>query len=258
MDVFGSPQALTRAPPLLVFVIDVAAIGGGQLSQHLSTLELIVTRTLLYYFLHVDNRLAWTFQLFHSRLTQPIKRIPQRMPSEFSFETLRQFSQVLRKFAHQCSEDLSANSSDENKRMSSNLSSVRSALEWGIQDMKWDWNTSIARMQGALLSPPQRMKTFDKLTPLTSYKVRNYLFLISSLPRTLEEAGDYFSTDAPTSWSDVANSISDVLFGRNPHLTPISIGLVEKRCSLSMVDLSDQTEVLEKILRKYCLESLNF
>ena len=248
MEVFGSPQALSRAPPLLVFVIDVSVCTKApqtSVDSHLSSIELIVTRTLLYYFLHVDNRLAWTFQLFDSQLTQPSKIIHQRMPSEFSLKTLRLFSTTLRKFVSQCSQDLTKEQSEEEGTAHSNpkFSVVCSSLDWAIQEMKWDWNTSLARMQGTLLSPPQRIKSFDKLSPLISYKIRNYVFLLSKLPQTLEESRDYLGIkDMPESWELVANQMSDVLFGSGNQSTHISIGLLEKRSSLSMIDLSIEPE----------------
>lgn len=137
----GSPSASSRAPPLLLFVIDTSIE-----KEHL---YFSVLSKLLYYYFNVDRRLTWSWQLYSGT---------QKIPLEFNSDSLKAFKSDL-------------------DRCSSIQLDVCESLTRALLDLKWDWNSVTARNYGAVLSPPQ----LEKQKCILDYKIRNNVFLITDL-----------------------------------------------------------------------------
>lgn len=144
---FGSPSASSRAPPLLLFVIDT--------SIKKEVLFFSVLSKLLYYYFHVDRRLTWSWTLFNDVIS------PQKIPTEFNSTSLKQFKLDL----------------DGVKTLQTEYHHITDALTRALLDLKWEWNSVTARKDGAVLSPPQLEKQKNNL----DYKIRNNVFLITDL-----------------------------------------------------------------------------
>lgn len=138
---FGSPTASSRAPPLLLFVIDN--------SCSVQVIHFTVLSHLLFYYFHIDRRLTWSWQLFNG---------PQKIPLEVNMDSLQEFIKDL-----EC-------------KLKTRVS-YKTALTRALLDLKWEWNSVTARRFGAILSPPQLEKQKCNL----DYKIRNHVFLISNL-----------------------------------------------------------------------------
>lgn len=245
MEVFGSPTAVERAPPLILFVVDLAKASERiSLESHLSAIELAIVRTLLFQFLHVDNRLSWTYQLFDSRIGTVNSISPQKYPSEFSFESLNDFHTALTKYARDFGPEKTLDIPL--------LSNVSRSLERAMQDMKWDWNDHIARVAGALLSPPQLVKNPTLSGAQRSFKIRNQLILIShAFPNTTEDLLSFvhgnqspkMTAESDTnSFAECVKEIQGTFFGHSNRMSRLWTLLIEKRASLSILGFG-KTEI---------------
>jgi hypothetical protein len=112
--------------------------------------------------------------------------------------------------------------------------------------MKWDWNDHIARVAGAVLSPPQLVKQPILSGSQRSFKIRNQLVLIShAFPDTQEALlpfvhGDEMSPKVTPknpgkALNDAIKEMQGELFGRSDRMSRLWTLLIEKRTSLSMI-----------------------
>ncbi len=234
--VLVSPTAHKRSPPLLFFIIDLH--NPYKLPDYPSLIHSVITQQLFYFYLYVDKRLTWTYQLFHSCNKQKI--VSQKLPMDFTLDALLELHVTLtRNFS---------TSSDMN---SFQMSSVLNGLERGLEDLKWDWNASIARMSGILLSPPQFMKSQGTTLSTSTttlqpsfihYKVRNYVYLVSSLPRTEQELSLCIGKEDGNveELESLLTRLQNQLFGSSQNASRLLNMLIEKRSVLSVLDIGEQ------------------
>lgn len=241
MEILGSPTAHQRAPPLLLFVLDVPT---GSTPLLVSRLEWTVVRQLLYFHMHVDKRLTWAYQIFSSSISAASKILSQKMPTEFTPASLMALHDALMAYVSDSDPSNTGTLISE-----SPLRITCSALERAMQDMKWDWNSHVARISGALLSPPQLMRHSNGLAHGTfNFKIRNYLYLVSEIPASMDLMHPFaYGKELPQTQrsgtqrtrclNECLQDILEDIYGTPRNLSRLWSTMIEKRTSLSILDV---------------------
>ena len=229
MQSFGSPSKNTRAPPLIHFLIDLE-------ESSISHIEYSISKTLLYYFYYVDNRLTWTFSFFHSKHLLPSIYHHSKIPSEFNADSLLKLHSSLLEFHSRNSSCNFTNTMD-----SSPFKTLIQAIQIVLQDMKWDWNSSCARMSGALLSPVHKKRVYSDPS-LSHYSIRNCIYVISNTPNALTNGLSNASSNSLHELEEYVNLnchfeefASHISYSLHEGLSQL---LMDTRCCLCFIDLN--------------------
>ncbi|KAJ3177427.1 hypothetical protein HDU87_004446 [Geranomyces variabilis] len=210
---FGSPSAAKRATPNVMFIIDTGAcLGTDEVQDECSraavetTVKSAVLRILLYFFIHVDVRFTWSYQLlaFDSASTFQASKSISRHLQDFNPVVLEEFAKELR-------QALGASGSAASERTSSTppIKRLSAVLKKAASTFQWSWCS-----RSGVMPSPARMS--EQLS--APVKLRNYLYILSPAPHTIEELMRYTGAAGTGAANDLEAEASLLLPGLKQHL----------------------------------------
>ncbi|KAI8588755.1 hypothetical protein BDZ88DRAFT_173556 [Geranomyces variabilis] len=242
---FGSPSSAQRATPNVMFIIDTGAcLSGDELQDERSraavetTVKSTVLRILLYFFIHVDVRFTWSYQLlaFDSASTFQASQSVSRHLQDFDLAALEEFAQELR-------QALGMSNSAASERTSSTppIKRLSAVLKKAASTFQWSW----CSRSGVMPSPARVSQQLS-----APVKLRNYLYIISPAPQTIQQLLRYTGVAGAGAADDLKANASVLLPSlKEPLATSLAVcrkellgaGLwnlfIEKRASISWVAL---------------------
>ncbi|KAI9208935.1 uncharacterized protein BJ171DRAFT_487872 [Polychytrium aggregatum] len=222
--IFGSPSARRKTPPQIVFVVNVRpmitqirerlSVAGmsddaapestrlaALIDECIQETKLAVLRVLLYFYLHVDSRFVWSFQLFDIDAISLISQTgPTRQELDFSQSALAGFSSVLAdELLDKITKTLDSASrpssapfkvplTGPSRPPPTQLRSIGILLQKVLADFRWTWASS----HRSLLFSPNKihsdMRRSERHIPV---KIRNFVFLLSPLPHSPMDLSEF-------------------------------------------------------------------
>ncbi|KAJ3323024.1 hypothetical protein HDV06_002470 [Boothiomyces sp. JEL0866] len=155
----GSPQSSLKPIPHLVFLIDPKSVD----------VKVIVVRILLLFYIHVNPLFTWGYEIINYEKELKGKKLGvAKHGFGFTHDALQQLASDL---------DIAQSNEQENLKYLTDL--IRQVA------IQAQWNNSIA---SHLQSPLKKQSK-----PGKSIKIRNYLFIVSPLPKDLSELNTFLS-----------------------------------------------------------------
>ncbi|TPX48503.1 hypothetical protein SeLEV6574_g01999 [Synchytrium endobioticum] len=227
---FGSPSAHARNAPNLVFLID-----SSQLSSTANLVRFLVLKTLLFFYLRVDSRLSWAFQIYDQNAGTYVPAFNLKAKSsQQDLQNLRPSALLKLAAAIQASMSNSrVNSNDDTPAPP--LENMVAVLKKALVDFGW----SFVPHAGFFQSParPAGERVLSQNTPI---RIRNYLFVVAPAPKNDVElrefvegsnAVDASSSDKMQSVDIHLDTIQDALLGKG-----LLDGYLDKRTAINWID----------------------
>ncbi|KAG0223212.1 hypothetical protein BGX31_008640 [Mortierella sp. GBA43] len=259
-----APQAAThaRSPLNVVFIIDTflppPPLGLDetkcQTEKAVALLKRSLVRTLLYFHCNMDPRFQWTYQFFNSRLYQDIGLIPNRVLRSLSTSTVAtcidEYRKIIDAEALQSSPPRKGSASATAKSIVSPCYNLRRQLVHSLADFGLD----IASYQSPMKTSSSLVRSQSLQKHFPPVSIRNYMYIISPLPRTWTETVTFLEGKPPSQTDRVAtapwkNEIVDVIKGVRDAFFEQGLWdrFLDQRTSLSWIDTTPRSTSEEPI-----------
>jgi hypothetical protein len=211
---FGSPNSLRRPVPHIVFLV----------ASKTENVELALLRTLLYFHFHVTPSFTWGYHFLEKQGSLLGKRLPvSKQMLNINPETLFEFRQQLQR-----------NDEPNNFTIDHLIDCTRQVI------VQAPWNNGpVVAFQSPLKRQDANWKNWRG-----SIKIRNYFFILGSLPRGLEGLNDLVGTTNPNVLSCLSHLNEKFLFKE------LWMDLMKDRIGLYWLDVSADRNISSEVYKK--------
>ncbi|KNC99820.1 uncharacterized protein SPPG_05195 [Spizellomyces punctatus DAOM BR117] len=250
---FGSPSAARRPAPNIAFIIDTGPCfipdseGVLDMDAFERNIKIAVLRLLLFFYIHVDTRFSWSYQLVDLNSISTLQATKGSIchSQDFNPLTLDAFNTVLKRELNKRRVDEAINPRPSLPHTPP-IKRISMILRKALTDFRWNWVSASAVMPSPA-KPPRR--DMNSSVPV---KLRNYLFLLSPFPQTAQELDAYAGimsrspegethcsrNDSTLSKSTIARIDEALDVMQREMLTEGMLnGYLEKRTAISWVEL---------------------
>ncbi|TPX65168.1 hypothetical protein SpCBS45565_g05311 [Spizellomyces sp. 'palustris'] len=201
---FGSPSAARRPAPNIAFIIDTGPCfipdskGLLDMDAFERSIKIAVLRLLLFFYIHC------TYQLVDLNSISTLQAAKGSIchSQDFNPLTLDAFNTVLKRELNKRRVD-EAGKSRPNLPHAPPIKRISMILRKALTDFRWNWVSASAVMPSPA-KPPRR--DMNSSVPV---KLRNYLFLLSPFPQTVQELDEYAGIIADSPEGELHSSRND-------------------------------------------------
>ncbi|TPX30664.1 hypothetical protein SmJEL517_g05806 [Synchytrium microbalum] len=254
---FGSPSATARGAPNLIFLIDSKQCESEESAR---TLRFVILKTLLFFYLRVDSRISWGFQIFDQQ--EGASFAPAKKSDSKRSRDLRPSALAMLDNAIQVAMNRAADTAKDDLPpallVAPPVENMNMVLRKALVDFGWSFTPQSGFFQSPARPAGRRATSLN-----APVRIRNYLFLVSAAPKSVAELRQFVEGDsfiepqvgATTSFVNVLETSE----AAEPYLDTIQTaflgnglldGYLDKRTAINWIDpqFLDTTSLNETVV----------